>query len=786
MWCRPSARLALAIPALLSFFMTTGQPATAEPSLRLQLSSRRMKPRADTGWYQENPLTVSATLRCPAGGPDCPFAFTLRIGANQGARFYFLGEDLGSGVPVTCDSSTSGNTYSHGEYLTGCIREGAATALTLFAGERKTMRWSVWVQPSGSASLTTEAAWGSLRSSRDLTIEPARINPVVFLHGILGSMPPGNTVIDRWPQFLGDLPDFSSGPHLDPFVGSYKPLIDNLLRMGYEIGRSVFPVTYDWRQSNVKSAAWLREVLATRVGADGESVPCAQGVSYVNCRAKADVVVHSMGGLVLRTYIAGLANPGDPSQGGNLDYQDNVDKAVFIATPHRGFPFDYSTLHGLTWKDYMDRQVPRVVPAGGLLGKAVDRLLWPHFIMCQFHADEGEPCDDPLIDAVFPEQGGCPSQALYDYSRADPFDPDHPGIGSIREMIPEKRIRGSITPRNYLLPTRWGKEENYLLDTLGLNSWTRRRTLRLIGDDPREFDGIYVLFGDEQPTAFSYDVGPPPPLPGSIPDFPAYKPVHRRWHPGGEIPNPKTNPGNTSNRGDGLIPVWSARLFYDGGLLGGTLPPGEELADHELRIDGLDHILLMSGEQTQAVVGAILTGLEKPRRVRRDPGLFPVHSPYVAPTVILNNTDVFLAVLGCPGGGAPLETLVIPSDGSIAATSLSYSSQKTYRVEVSGTYQWGVCDPVTCPGGAACGYRRFGDAEHLSDDCGVSFFDDWFGIDISVYLDGANVDWGPFRSDHVYSTTVAGKDAPFLLRLNDCAPCYLDNEGSLTVSIFEE
>src|SRR3990172_2630311 len=99
MWCRSFRRLALVVLTFLSFFVTTGRPAIAEPSLRLNLSSRRMEPRADTGWYRENPLTISATLRCPQGGPDCPFPFTLRIRANQGARFYFLEEDLGSGVP---------------------------------------------------------------------------------------------------------------------------------------------------------------------------------------------------------------------------------------------------------------------------------------------------------------------------------------------------------------------------------------------------------------------------------------------------------------------------------------------------------------------------------------------------------------------------------------------------------------------------------------------------------------------------------------------------------------
>jgi len=756
----------------------------AEPTVTLLPSSTRLLPRADTGWYGNNPLELRVRLRCPAGGEDCPFPFTISIRASDGARFYFLEEKLGGpAVPVECDSDIAGSDYSHTQYLAGCIREGAATALTLFAGELKTLRFVLWVQPSGAGSIDFDVAWGEIREAARVSVEPARVNPAVFVHGILGSMPPGNSVVDRWPQFQGDFPDFSLGPHLDPFTGSYKPLIDTLLRMGYEIDRSLFPVTYDWRQSNLRSAAWLREVLSNRVGANGTSVLCEEGVPYVNCEGRADVVVHSMGGLILRTYVAGLANWGDPAAGGNLDYQGNVDKAVFIASPHRGFPFDYTTLHGMTWKDYMDNQVPEEVPAGELLLPALDGILWPHLVMCQYRAEEGQPCDDPLADVFFPS--GCPAQVLYDYSRADPFDELHPGIGSLREMIPEKNAN-RLPPRNYLSPTTFGKEENYLLDTLGLNRWQHLRSLRQLGDRPGRFDGIYVIFNSDQPTVQRYRVDPPPALPASVPGFPDYIPVHRRWFPGGEVPDPTTNPGIANNRGDGLIPTWSTRLFA-GGLLDGLLPEGARLADHELRIDGSDHVMIMASRQTQAVVGAILTGIERPGRVRGNPELFPLHSMYEPPLVLLNNADVFLSLLGCPGDAdAPLETLTVPSDGIPVTTTRTYASDKTYRIEVSGTYQWGICDSFNCPGGQSCEFRRFGDAEHLTDDCWASTFSDFFGTDISVFVDGGNVDWGPFNADHVYSIERAGNDGPFSFHIFDCAPCYGDNEGGLTVKIFEQ
>ena len=30
-----------------------------------------------------------------------------------------------------------------------------------------------------------------------------------------------------------------------------------------------------------------------------------------------------------------------------------MNKVVFIASPHQGFPFDYKTYEGMTWEDYL-------------------------------------------------------------------------------------------------------------------------------------------------------------------------------------------------------------------------------------------------------------------------------------------------------------------------------------------------------------------------------------------------------------------------------------------------
>ena len=131
-----------------------------------------------------------------------------------------------------------------------------------------------------------------------------------------------------------------------------------------------------------------------------------------------------------------------------------------------------------------------------------------------------------------------------------------------------------------------------------------------------------------------------------------------------------------------------------------------------------------------------------------------------------------------------IDRLFVPSSGVVISTTWNSLPGTSYRIRVSGTYQWGGCDPQNCPGGGACNFLRFGDAEHLTDDCWTSHFDNWSGLDISLFLDGANVDWGAFNEGHTYSTTRQGTGKPFSFRINDCGPCYGDNEGSLQVEIY--
>jgi pimeloyl-ACP methyl ester carboxylesterase len=102
--------------------------------------------------------------------------------------------------------------------------------------------------------------------------------------------------------------------------------------MGYVWNESLYGLSYDWRKSNNDSASWLRSALTT--------IRNSSAVPYAT-KTKADIIAHSMGGLVSRAYI----------QGGG--YNNDVRKVVFVASPHKGFPITYRTWEGMTWSDYL-------------------------------------------------------------------------------------------------------------------------------------------------------------------------------------------------------------------------------------------------------------------------------------------------------------------------------------------------------------------------------------------------------------------------------------------------
>jgi pimeloyl-ACP methyl ester carboxylesterase len=127
-------------------------------------------------------------------------------------------------------------------------------------------------------------------------------NPVIIIPGIMGSERKNGMWV------------------IDPILHSYDDLIETLDANGYTPGVDLFTFPYDWRQSNVTSAAQLRDKI--------DQVQAICGCDTV------DLVAHSMGGLVARYYIQSDL------------YENDVDQLIFLGTPHLGAPKAYLIWEG--------------------------------------------------------------------------------------------------------------------------------------------------------------------------------------------------------------------------------------------------------------------------------------------------------------------------------------------------------------------------------------------------------------------------------------------------------
>jgi subtilase family serine protease/PKD repeat protein len=556
------------------------------------------------GWYTNNPVTVEVTLTCPTTGGGCSGLFSVESQTANGGRIFYYGADPGPTGDVFCDSFPFGGEFSHEGFVSQCNTPGGL-GFFLDSGESRTMRWLVWVQPSDASSLSVVATWGASSASRTLAIPKAQVRPLVFIHGILGSMPPQDLLVAS---------RATAGDVYDPFLGSYWPILDNFLKMGYEWDRTLFGLAYDWRNSNRHSGAFLARQLS------GAVIPRSRNVSYVSGEGKADLVVHSMGGLVSRSYIQDFAI--DRATGAAVPYQGDVRKIVFIASPHKGFASDYQTREGMTWEDYL-YNAPFVSGTPFVMTVAMDGLIWPALVEKKY-----DPTDAELARDCIWVPFGTPPQTLVPYHLYFPrlrggvigyfvctipditpwsLDPAR-GARSLFEMLPTEDMRPYLLEPGTGAPEPYGHEVNTFLRDL--NATVDRLGARL---GPQN---IFVIYGEgAPPTDLSYEVGPP-----GVKD----------WRFG------EASTERYTTAGDDLIPsVALASAQWHSSF---NLPAGNEarLDAAPEAPDGARHKEIMFHAATQRTwVPRYLTGAD-----------FPVSTPYSSPLVRL---DKLISVMSaCP------------------------------------------------------------------------------------------------------------------------------------------
>jgi len=153
------------------------------------------------------------------------------------------------------------------------------------------------------------------------------LNPIIFIPGLMGSI--GG-------EILGTQVEWSFG-----VAGwFYRPFINELEKMGYEVNGNLWICYYDWRKG-------CEEIV------DQFLMPILTEVKKKYPTQKVDLLCHSMGGVVGRTYIQGEG------------YLGNVQNFMCFGTPNRGnIEAYYLWSTGKIMKDKREKNLMDIIRSG--------------------------------------------------------------------------------------------------------------------------------------------------------------------------------------------------------------------------------------------------------------------------------------------------------------------------------------------------------------------------------------------------------------------------------------
>lgn len=315
----------------------------------------------------------------------------------------------------------------------------------------------------------------------------------------------------------------------DLFSEAYEELIHFITNnMGYQLGVDFFIFTYDWTQSNKASGRMLRQFIFDKLR---DQPPGTQ----------ADVINHSMGGLVTRAALTRFAD--EPAA-----ILPPIRRVVYLASPHFGSPQAYFVLH-----DAISLQFK----FGGFFKKLVAEATWDALIKKRGDPDSLETAlkmlarDLPSVYELLPDD-------FYFAARTVLERETRTSIGSIvlSFVLGRSPVRGRTTYHaNLRVPPALRPDP-----PLPQNAWDMADFQEPLVQDALDFkrqlgrqlpgaaENNLVIYSSDQQTA----------------DFVVF------------VDNPLgfadgfNDPGESVERGDGTVPTFSGRA---------GLPPGLRVVD---------------------------------------------------------------------------------------------------------------------------------------------------------------------------------------------------------------
>jgi predicted ribosomally synthesized peptide with SipW-like signal peptide len=132
-----------------------------------------------------------------------------------------------------------------------------------------------------------------------------------------------------------------------------------------------------------------------------------------------------------------------------------------------------------------------------------------------------------------------------------------------------------------------------------------------------------------------------------------------------------------------------------------------------------------------------------------------------------------------------IDTIQVPSTSAGPTLSnIILQSSKTYRLDITGTYQYWPSCPEFAPCEADAEFAHRPSTSYGPGWIkGESVYPPAINYALDLMVNGNNIDWGAFSAPHIYTTTLPGTGAKASFSIFD--DVYSDNSGSLTVKIYE-